>query len=436
MKIACYIHPIPVPIGPNADYFWLATLARILQGMRSADATDAMLISRAWLHSLAKEQRALSLLEGLRVAAVDETSLWHRLQSIDVLPTALAGLAYNTPSPSHPALQILADEVSRCSRGFEPDVVIAFGIQSDFLAELWPKALLLHIETGAYSRNPYPASLYFDHLGVYRHSAVGKAGKRLRGDATLAGETVLVSKIRNHFQRVLVSTDPFQHQNFVPNYRNIILLPLQVSNHYSFDEHVPYRSQFEFLLDVLSRTPRDVGVIATEYLECDEVLRTRGHGENIGYLRERFPNFIFHENFRSWFTPSQFLVLRVDGVWTVSSNVGYQGMLFNRVLGTPATTHISGIADATEFQDFIGKLGRPANADRFLAWQLEHYLVPELMFSDGRWMHSYLQRRIDAAHHVGDPIEAFVPVADVDRLVEAWIGCAPQPRAMPFTRRS
>jgi hypothetical protein len=153
----------------------------------------------------------------------------------------------------------------------------------------------------------------------------------------------------------------------------------------------------------------------------------------VNYLRHTFPNLIFRDDFRAWFAPSQFLVPRVDGVWTVSSNVGYQAMLFNRVLGTPATTHMSGIADATEFQDFIGRLGQPANADAFLAWQLERYLVPEVLFSDGRWLHGYLERRIDAARRGADPIEAFVPTADSDRLMEAWIAQAPRPVAVPFT---
>src|SRR4029077_20372192 len=120
--------PVPVPIGPNADYFWFTTLARLLQRMRHADVTEGMLISRTWLHSLAKENETLSILEGVRIGAIDETSLWHRMRSIGVLPTAVAGLAYGTDGENHPALQIVTDEVARCSQGFEPDVVIAFGI--------------------------------------------------------------------------------------------------------------------------------------------------------------------------------------------------------------------------------------------------------------------------------------------------------------------
>ena len=59
-------------------------------------------------------------------------------------------------------------------------MIISFGIQIDFLAALWPKALRLHVESGPFSRNPYPFSLFFDHLGIYGRSIVGQAGDCLR----------------------------------------------------------------------------------------------------------------------------------------------------------------------------------------------------------------------------------------------------------------
>lgn len=52
---------------------------------------------------------------------------------------------------------------------------------------------------------------------------------------------------------------------------------------------------------------------------------------------------------------------------------------------------------------------------------LERYLVPAPLLSDGRWLHDYFQRRLDAARSALDPIDAFVPTADADRLMDAWI---------------
>jgi hypothetical protein len=434
LKVACYIHPVTRGCGPSSDYFWFERLAKLLQTLRGAAATECMIISKPWFHSVARTRWHTSLLEGLLIGTIDETSMFRRCRAIGVLPAALDRLAYGIGGKDHPALQIVADEVGRCSQRFKPDVVIAFGIQADFLAHLWPKALVLHVETGAYSRNPYPFSMYFDHLGMYRHSAVGRAGKELRASIATADGRSLVSAFRANFAAALAAVDPFRRQNLRAEFRRLCLLPLQVSNDYSFDEQTEYRTQFEFLHDVLSATPRDVGVIATEYLEFGDAIKAYGPGENLAYLRHTFPNLVFREEFHSYCAPSQFLVPRVDGVWTASSNVGYQGLLYGRVLGTPATTHLAGLADATTYADFLNRLDRPspANSDAFLAWQLENYLVPDRLLNDAQWLFKYFERRLDAAHSADDPIDAFVPIADLDRLMEAWIAHAPKPLAVPF----
>jgi len=148
-------------------------------------------------------------------------------------------------------------------------------------------------------------------------------------------------------------------------------------------------------------------------------------------LRGTFPNMIFLDEFRRYQSSSQFLVPRVDGVWSVSSSVGYQALLFNRLLGSPPSTELSKIADATTFENFFSRLGdrNPTNPDRFIAWLLERYLVPGMLLADGHWFRDYLQRRLDAARSATDPIDAFVPTADADRLMQAWT-VAPRPLMM------
>jgi hypothetical protein len=112
-------------------------------------------------------------------------------------------------------------------------------------------------------------------------------------------------------------------------------------------------------------------------------------------------------------------------------------LLFGRLLGSPPTAQLSSVAGATTFEDFFDRLGdRNSNdADALLAWLLERYLVPAAFLNDGRWLHDYLRRRLDAARSAIDPIDAFVPTADMDRLAEAWISQAPKPEAAPFNWR-
>jgi hypothetical protein len=76
--------------------------------------------------------------------------------------------------------------------------------------------------------------------------------------------------------------------------------------------------------------------------------------------------------------------------------------------------------------DFFDRLGHrtSANVDTFVAWLLQRYLVPATLLTDGRWLRDYLQRRLDAARSATDPIDAFVPTADADRLRNAWLAKA------------
>jgi hypothetical protein len=177
--------------------------------------------------------------------------------------------------------------------------------------------------------------------------------------------------------------------------------------------------------------PEHVGIVATEYNEWGPVLKTDGPGENLNYLRQTFPNLIFHRDFRRWYSPSQFLVPYVDGVWSVSSNVGVQALLFDRLLGSSSTSHLAAVADATSLTEFFGELDHdgPRNNNNFVAWQLGRYLVPQCFLSNGRWLCDYFARRIDAAQNANDPVDGFVPIADFDRLHWAWIKNAPVPVA-------
>jgi hypothetical protein len=244
----------------------------------------------------------------------------------------------------------------------------------------------------------------------------------------------LVSAFRSRMAAALGSLDPFRSHDFRSRFSRLCLLPLQMSNEFPFDGLASYRSQFEFLHDVLAHSPRDVGVIVTEHPAATPVLKRRGREANMDYLCNAFPNMIFLDEFRSYCTSSQFLVPRVDGVWSVSSSVGYQALLFGRVLGTPPTTHLSSVADATTFEGFFDQLGNRTsrNVDAFLAWQLERYLVPAPFFNDGRWLRRYLQRRLDAASSATDPIDAFVPIADAEELMEAWVTKAPKPELRSY----
>ena len=433
MKVAGYLHPGIFPQGPIWDGGWIDIVGRMLQVLHRDAGSECMLISGARFVRSARERGMAGLLDGIRLAEIDEIALLRRINRDGGAATALDRLAYRGP-PDHPALRVLAAEIVRASGAFVPDVLISFAVPTDFLARTWLAALRLHAEAGPFARNPFPRSLFLDHLGMYGGSAIRRAGSRLIDFAADPAATALASAFRAHYAAVLARLDPFAGIDLRGPFERLCLLPLQVSDWYGFDEQVSYRTQFEFLLDVLGAAPPDVRVIVTEYAQWGPVITDVGPARNLNYLRQAFPNMLFVEPFRSYGSPSQFLVPRVDGVWSVSSNVGYQALLFARALGTPSSTHLAGIAHSTDFADFFARLGRemPQSREAFLAWLLERYVVPESLWADGAWLDDYLRRRLAVTHAAEDPIASFVPIAGTERLRRAWIDHAPDPIAEPF----
>jgi hypothetical protein len=434
MKVACYVHPIAHTLGPNLRYGHFRIFADLLNSLRRDAAVDCLLIAGSYYFRWAMEEGRS--LQGLRAIPLDEVSLYRKISKVGVLPTSLDALSCDPANDNHEALQLLANEILSASRDFIPDVVISFDVQIDFLRAIWSNALLLHEEVGPYARNPYPTSLFFDHLGMYGRSVIGQAGARLRKQMASPDMAALAKafRIRNLNALKSINPLPIPIERLRSQFTRLCLLPLQVSSSYSFDQQAGYRTQFEYLIDVLSMAPEHVGIVVTEYNGWGLVLKTDGGGENLNYLRHAFPNMIFHRDCRRWHSPSQFLVPCVDGVWSVSSSVGLQALLFDRLLGSPPTSHLAAVADATSLTGFFGELDRDVsrNNDDFVAWQLERYLVPYSFLSDGRWMCDYFARRIDAARYASDPLDGFVPIADSDRLHWIWVKNAPAPVANKF----
>jgi hypothetical protein len=285
MKVAGYMHPGIFLQGPYFNDVWVEILGRLLQGLHRDAGSECLLISGSRFLRRASEPRCDDLFDGIRTAEIQETTLLRRLSTLGVVPTALDRLAYGVGEEHHPALCVLAEEVLRASAGFVPDVVISFATPTDFLTRSWPGTLRLHVEAGPYSRNPYPGSLFFDHLGMYGRSVIARAPTRLRESTVAPEQAGFVAAFRRYYATVLETIDPFRDVDLRGPFDRVCLLPLQVSDWYGFDEQVTYRTQFEFLIDVLSATPPDVRVVVTEYPDWGPVIRQSGPGRNLGYSR-------------------------------------------------------------------------------------------------------------------------------------------------------
>ena len=336
------------------------------------------------------------------------------------------------PQPNA-AQALLLRHIASASAGFQPDMVVTFGMPGHYLSGLWPDAVVLHSEVSAFSRNPFPRSMYFDHTGIYGSSIV--AGRGNTDFDCPRGAERLLDDFRRAKLDALAEHDPLADLDLRQNFRHVVLMPLQVSNYFSFDEQCDYRTQFENLVAMLSAAPKDVGVICSEYIQWGEILNHTGAGQNLDWLRDRFPNLIFHEAFRSFGSVSQYLLRHADGIFTVASNLGPQSLLHSKHLATVTKSHLRRLAHHTTLDGFFNAVReqKPVpSRDAFLRWYLSCFAVPMSLIENGEWLAHYLGRRLQAARTGKTALNGFVATDSMDVLRRHWLAPDAEGRAERF----
>jgi hypothetical protein len=424
MRVLFYVYPALLSQGPEFNAGWSLLMAKLMRGLLDTGTVPCRLVTARRFEPVLAE-----VTQGLPVGYVDDVVLQREMVASDpegAVPTEMSRRIRSAQPLQYPNVILLIEHVQRASAGFSPDVVITFGMQADYVKQIWPDAVVLHVEATAFSRNPYPFSVFFDHVGMYRNSVPAKIADGQLPPQTAAAYDLL-DEFRGRTAIALATHDPFKAFDFHCRFPRRVLMPLQVSNYYSFDEQANFRTQFELLVQVLSAAPADVGVIVTEYIQWGEVLNDEGSDANLSWLRRSFPNLIFHDEFRKYDSASQFLLPHVDGLFTISSNLGYQALLHGKQLVCSPRSHLRNVSHEANLTAFFAKISasQPAEPrDEFLAWYLSHYAVPFSLACDGSWLRDYLDRRLSAVAQASRALDGFVMVAPPPVLREHWLNPA------------
>lgn len=436
MKILFYLYPGVLPQGPDFNGGWTAVLSRLANTLGKTGSGRYVIATASRFAHHANPSS-----EQVERRLIDDMALHADVREIarsSSTPTALAELARTQADESHRAIALLNERIRAACNDFEPDLIVTLGMEAKYLRSIWPDAPILNVEAGAFSRSPFPFSLYFDHIGMYQSSAIPRLTAGLSAIDNANPLLHFVEDFRKWTLNALTKANPFKDHDYRSKFERLALLPLQVSNYYSFDDQCNYRTQFEYLFDVVSAAPKGVGLVATEYVHWGAVFDPSTSGSNLDFLRKTFPNIVITDSARKYTSSSQYLCPHVDGVWSVSSNVGYQALLLGKRLGSPAQTHYHTLAHDHALKDFFSNLNADApTEDRlpFLSWYLENYLVPEKLLDDPRWLYEYLSRRRTAILAAKNPLDGFIPIGSPAAIRDAWDISRPTEAAARWTSK-
>lgn len=234
---------------------------------------------------------------------------------------------------------------------YKPDVIIVWETPAYYLEELFPEAKCIYQMPGVFSRPPFANLVSFDDRLLERKT---KPVDYIIDDGELSDFEKLREKENSFFSSI--SPTKKKIEDIRKKYSKIVLFPLQIDNYFMVSSVLgDGKTQFDALISCLKLLPGDIALIVTNYISRDIKSAVLSH-ENIKYLRNRFPNFKYIEEFDLIPCVSQYLVREVDGVISISSSLGYQARYWGKPLLTLGTSHIQNFATTDNFDEFIEQI--------------------------------------------------------------------------------
>ncbi len=225
------------------------------------------------------------------------------------------------------------------------EVILLWESPVPFLELMYPEALIVHQMPGAFSRAPYPHTVIFDPIGLYKQGSLYLHAEEIQNFSPKIEHLAITREFVNRARNAINTLQPFEKKslNEEGKFEHLVLLPLQVSAHYAFQADTKYRNQTEFLLDVLSKVNPQTGVVVTQY-RTPRVSDTVLNKDIFPILKKTYPNLVYLEEFDRISSVSQYLLPLVDELITCSSSVGLQALAWPRKLTVHEPTFLQPLA--------------------------------------------------------------------------------------------
>jgi len=314
-------------------------------------------------------------------------------------------------------LEYMSDLIKGLLGEFVPDVIIGITSGAPYLSHAYPESVLLHYEAGIVSREPFPVTHSLDPFGMYANSGFVRVIKNIEAIQLDFIQQDKINQFKKFFISKLVQQHLIPEEDLRSQYRHLILVPLQEQNTVYFNVVSGYSSLLQFILNILSKVPKDVGVIFTTHSAYPYFTP-----ELVSYLRSIAPNFLFFPELQNNPAASQYLMGSVDLVISVASSVGLQTLIWDKKLISIGCSHLNPISDSNELSDINEVLLRSARyKDQYLIWLLCYYGILDRYINDSVWFNSFLQK----CHllHLEGRIESLydTPIDDIEKILNLYM---------------
>lgn len=413
LRMLLFVEPKPLPEHLFRNTSWLVFSLNILRRLAESDPNSFELhaaVPKRLSHLLHEESVFLEN----RVYPLDEKAI---IEAIHRHGRTLRQ-TWNSEFLNSTATQLkneIDDLVSQTLPAHSWDIVVTFGEECRY--RFARDAMCLNIETSPFGRYPFKHAVFLDHLGLFRNSALARFfGPASHEQNIESPSNDVAAAVKATAIRVLESCNKL---DFKREFENYILLPLQASNYSSFDAQTGgrYDTQLDYLFDICSQVSHETGIVITEHPEVGSIDRDNNFPMICQGLRDLFPNVTYLPRAKYFPSSSITLLNKVQGVWTLASNVGPVASFLDCPVGAPFDSHIAYSAVANSVPELENMINdpNPANnidskrilSDLVYEWMFDRYLVPAHKIDEPGWIAAYVKQRFNAFKSHGTSIESF-----------------------------
>ncbi|WP_158677414.1 hypothetical protein [Chromobacterium vaccinii] len=352
MNILYWLDPFTMPPGSRAPTLrWhIEPLFRAMSGNSSVSMmvlTDSQSLSQAEPDVLQVPVQAIP-----------------RVEKIRAMPEGAARQA------------AIRQTVLKAARDFQPDLIIAYETHAPWLHELFPSAVVINESWGALTRMPFPALCSYDSSGIYQESILARNADAIRTHRINDDERHALQAVRANMVAALAATDPVYRMvgELQTRFSKLVLLPLQLDGHDSFTGCATWDSHRHMVEEVLATLPRDFGLVVTQHPDHQPVLDQAA----IAALQDSHPNFVYIQELEQVPMLSQWWLLHVNAIATVSSGLAFQAAIMGVPVIALGHSHINLVASGAlaEAETLIRSEVDPSlEIDSAMWWMLTRYSV-------------------------------------------------------------
>lgn len=380
-KILIYIPPFIEQDRPNLNNHWVELTSKLLPQLKEK-YNITVLMGETQYKFL--EKKYFQAYEDVRTVFIKDEDLGVETRAYNRIYSLYSKTALKQET------EFLKNIITRkLGNSYIPNFVLFYMSPISYIKELYPTAKFIGCEAGGLFQSPFPRSWYFDIFGDIPCSYLLDYHSEIRSLQANEKQHIFINDIRQMYFSKLHQEKVFNdNEELFRKFKYNVLLPLQVSNIYSFDLTCDFKSQFHYLKYVLDNISPDIGVLVTEHPYFPQINK-----QWLEYFTEKYKNFLYIPAEQEYFRCSESLIKYCDAVLNVSSTVAFLSLWWQKPLISLGHNYFSVFSDYNKLEGLYEFLDKPnlLDKDAILYHFINEYWVLDTVLEND----TYLARLIE-----------------------------------------